>query len=61
MKALIFLYRLLRTWICRPLCNIKLLKERQVAVVELASDVIQLAAVRKVLGTLPDFERQIAK
>ncbi|KAL3285166.1 hypothetical protein HHI36_019285 [Cryptolaemus montrouzieri] len=53
--------RLLHQWICRPLCDVDKIKERQVAVKELASNPDLLKPTQAILKKLPDLERQIAK
>ncbi|XP_044755642.1 probable DNA mismatch repair protein Msh6 [Coccinella septempunctata] len=53
--------RLLHQWICRPLCDVDKIKERQTAVKELASNTDFLKPAQEILKKLPDLERQIAK
>lgn len=53
--------RLLRQWICRPLCDIKNIKSRQQAVSELVSEPNLLNDLSSLLGQLPDLEREVAK
>lgn len=53
--------RLLHQWICRPLCDVGKIKERQTAVQELASNADLLKPAQEILKKLPDLERQIAK
>lgn len=53
--------RLLQLWICRPLCNIEKLIERQKAVTELRDNPEMLQDARAVLKKLPDLERQVSK
>lgn len=54
-------YRLLQQWICRPLCNIEKLTERQKAIAELRDNPEILKEVRAILKKLPDLERQVSK
>ncbi|KAK9877845.1 hypothetical protein WA026_020077 [Henosepilachna vigintioctopunctata] len=53
--------RLLHQWICRPLCDVHKIKERQIAIKELASNADLLEPTKAILKKLPDLERQIAK
>lgn len=54
-------FRLLQQWICRPLCDVQKLTERQKAVAELLENAEILKETRAVLKKLPDLERQVAK
>jgi DNA mismatch repair ATPase MutS len=53
--------RLLLQWICRPLCNVKQIKERQEAIEELFKNSSLLKEAQDYLKKLPDLERQLAK
>lgn len=53
--------RLLQQWICRPLCNVDKIKERQAAVQELYRNTGLLKGAQDVLKRLPDLERQLTK
>ncbi|KAL1198069.1 DNA mismatch repair protein MSH6 [Cardamine amara subsp. amara] len=54
--------RLLKTWLARPLYNVKLIKERQDAVAILRGDNLPYSLeFRKALSRLPDMERLIAR
>ncbi|XP_971522.4 probable DNA mismatch repair protein Msh6 [Tribolium castaneum] len=53
--------RLLTQWICRPLCVVEKIKERQEAVQELVKNTSLLKDAQDVLKKLPDLERQLAK
>lgn len=54
-------FRLLQHWICRPLCNVEKLVERQKAVAELRDNPEVLREAKMILKKLPDLERQVAK
>lgn len=56
----IFILRLLRDWIHKPLCNIEKIRARQEAVQELYCNNEYLQSARDVLKKLPDIERQIS-
>lgn len=53
--------RLLVQWICRPLCNLVKLSERQKAIKELVTKQETLEEAKGILEKLPDLERQVAK
>lgn len=53
--------RLLHQWICRPLCSVEKIQERQKAVTELWNNPNMLKDVQAILKTLPDLERQLIK
>ncbi|KAF5279807.1 hypothetical protein FQA39_LY18229 [Lamprigera yunnana] len=53
--------RLLQQWICRPLCHLGRIMERQKVVAQLYENNIARHAVRDILKKLPDLERQISK
>nr|CAI5861606.1 unnamed protein product [Callosobruchus analis] len=53
--------RLLQRWICRPLCHIEKIKERQNAVQYLADSGSLFQNTRAILQKLPDLERELAK
>lgn len=53
--------RLLHQWICRPLCDIRKIQERQKAVGELWNNSSLLCDAQALLKTLPDLERMLAK
>lgn len=52
--------RLLQNWVCTPLANREVLKERQAAVKELYDNVSLLQELRSIFAKLPDLERLIA-
>lgn len=52
---------MLQRWICRPLCDINKIKERQIAVNELWNNPSLLRSVQAVLKKMPDLERQLTK
>ncbi|GLH02763.1 Probable DNA mismatch repair protein Msh6 [Gryllus bimaculatus] len=49
--------RLLRQWICSPLCNIESIKSRQEAISDLRDNSSVVKEVREKLSQLPDLER----
>ncbi|CAG9816577.1 unnamed protein product [Phaedon cochleariae] len=53
--------RLLQRWICRPLCHVGKIKERQKAVMELHNNPTLLKSAQDILKKMPDLERQITK
>lgn len=53
--------RLLTQWICRPLCNVEKIKERQEAIQELFKNTSFLEETQDILKKLPDLERELAK
>lgn len=53
--------RLLQQWICRPLCNVEQIQERQEAIQELYKNSVVFSEAQDVLKGLPDLERQLAK
>lgn len=53
--------RLLHQWICKPLCNIEKIQERQKAIAELWNTPELLENAQNILKTLPDLERLLTK
>ncbi|CAG9855365.1 unnamed protein product [Phyllotreta striolata] len=53
--------RLLARWICRPLCDIKKIQERQNAIKCLYEKPSMLSNAQAVLAKMPDLERQLTK
>ncbi|XP_018565021.1 probable DNA mismatch repair protein Msh6 isoform X1 [Anoplophora glabripennis] len=53
--------RLLQRWICRPLCDVNRIKERQIAVNELWNNPTLLKNSQAVLKKMPDLQRQLTK
>lgn len=52
---------MLRQWICRPLCDVNQIKQRQKAIIELTEQSELLKELSTSIGQLPDLEREIAK
>ncbi|CAH1976488.1 unnamed protein product [Acanthoscelides obtectus] len=53
--------RLLQRWICRPLCDVVKIKERQNAVHYLAENGTVFKNTQTILQKMPDLERELAK
>lgn len=53
--------RLLRQWICRPICNITEINNRQYAIKELLENQSLVDSATQILSSLPDLERLISK
>lgn len=53
--------RLLRQWICRPICNITEINNRQDAIKELLENPSVMDSAIQILSSLPDLERLISK
>jgi DNA mismatch repair protein MSH6 len=54
-------FRLLRQWLCSPLCSIDAIAKRQEAVSALMKMTDECDQVRKILKDLPDLERLFMK
>ena len=53
--------RLLRNWICAPLCNPSAIQRRLDAIADLRNNLGVMDEVIVLLKTLPDLERMLAK
>lgn len=53
--------RLLKQWLCAPLCNPSLIKDRLVAIEDLMSVPAQVAEATELLKKIPDLERLLSK
>ena len=53
--------RMIRAWLCMPLCDLGSIELRQDAVEELVNDELTCADIRKLLKTIADIERIVAR
>lgn len=53
--------RLIRQWMCSPLCNISAILSRQKAVAELLENIHVVDEVRSAFKNIPDLERLLGK
>ncbi|KAG5872856.1 hypothetical protein JTB14_002909 [Gonioctena quinquepunctata] len=53
--------RLLQRWICRPLCHVEKIRERQKAISVLFNNPTLLQSAKAIMNKMPDLERQLTK
>ena len=56
-----YYFRLLRQWLCSPLCEIEGIKSRQDAITWLLENPSLVSEARGVLSQLPDLERMLSR